>query len=62
VKLVNDAEKISVWQDGVKTIEFPVKMPAANTMGAMIGGFPVRDRGFFRGKIRNLKLSQRIMK
>jgi len=59
IRLVNDAEKIVVWQDGVKTIEFPIQMPASNTMGAMIGGFPARDRGFFKGKIRNLSVTQR---
>ena len=62
VKLVSDAERIVVWIDGAEAVTLPIVMPAANTMGVMIGGYPdpAVYRGFFKGRIRNLKVDHGV--
>ena len=62
VKLVSDAKRIVVWIDGAEAVTLPIVMPAANTMGVMIGGYPDKFvyRGFFKGRIRNLRVSQAV--
>ena len=58
LKVVNDCKTITLFVNGKKAISYPISMPNANTMGVMLGGFPVRDLGFFKGRMRNLSVDQ----
>lgn len=57
LKVVNDCEKIEVYLDGASVLAFPVSMPAANTLAPILGGCHRDGLGFFRGKLRNLRVS-----
>ena len=56
LRLVNDCTKLTLTADGKQVVTFPIKMPNSNTMGVMLGGFPVRNLGFFKGRMRNLSV------
>ena len=58
VKIVSDADRLTLYVNDVDPVCMPIQMPALNTMGVMIGGYPDKsvDRGFFRGRIRNLRV------
>lgn len=55
--------KLAYEKDGVRTLVadglHPIDLAPANTMGVMLGGYPVYGLGFFKGKIRNLTVSHR---
>ena len=57
LKLVNDCEKIKVCMNGETVLSFPISMPAANTLAPIIGGCRRNGLGFFRGRLRNLRIS-----
>ena len=57
LKVVNDCEKIEVLLDGKCVLTFPVKMPASNTLAPILGGCHRNGLGFFKGKMRNLRVS-----
>ena len=43
--------------DGKTVLSFPVSMPAANTLAPILGGYNRDGLGFFKGRIRNLRVS-----
>ena len=57
LKLVNDCEKIEVCMNGKSVLSFPVNMPAANTLAPILGGCQRDGLGFFKGRLRNLRIS-----
>lgn len=57
IRLVNDCEKITVCMDGKAVLSFPVSMPASNTLAPILGGCHRDGLGFFRGRLRNLRIS-----
>ena len=57
LRLINDCEKITVLMDGNAVLTFPVNMPAYNTLAPILGGYCRDDLGFFKGRIRNLRVS-----
>jgi len=57
LKVVNDCEKIEVSMDGRPVLSFPVNMPAMNTLSPILGGVHRDGLGFFRGRLRSLRVS-----
>jgi hypothetical protein len=57
LRVVSDCEKMEVCMDGKTVLTFPITMPAANTLAPILGGYHRDGLGFFKGKIRNLRVS-----
>jgi hypothetical protein len=47
---------MEVCMDGKTVLSFPVSMPAANTLAPILGGCRRDGLGFFKGRIRNLRV------
>ena len=57
LRVVSDCEKMKVCMDGKTVLSFPVSMPAANTLAPILGGCQRDGLGFFKGRLRNLRIS-----
>ena len=57
LKVVNYCEKIEVFMDGKSVLSFPISMPASNTLAPILGGSHMDGLGFFKGRLRNLRIS-----
>ena len=57
LKVVNDCEKMEVSMNGKSVLSFLVNMPAANTLAPILGGCHRDGLGFFKGRLRNLRVS-----
>ena len=57
LKVVSDCVKMEVFMDGKSVLSFPIAMPAANTLPPILGGCHRDGLGFFRGRLRNLRVS-----
>ena len=58
---MNDCEKIEVFMDGKSVLSFPISMPASNTLAPILGGSHMDGLGFFKGRLRNLRISQQSL-
>ena len=57
LRVVSDCERLEVRMDGKTVLSFPISMPASNTLAPILGGCRRDGLGFFKGRIRNLRVS-----
>ena len=60
LRLVCTGDSLNLSVDGETAGPFPIGLPGISTTPLTLGGSPKPDRGFFRGRIRNLSIDHAV--